>query len=145
MLLDDELEALTGRITAGLVVAIDRPFSTSRRLRIARRLRADVMTLLGRSDLGPIVASHPAWYLNDAAGIPLPSVDLRPLNPTDGQPLNIGWEVVDSAELGVKSALAPAGGTVVDGWLRTSLIAQIDPTGFYFLVRDERRELLRRV
>jgi hypothetical protein len=138
MLLDDEIEALTGRITAGLVVAIDRPFSTSRRLRIARRLRADVMTLLGRSDLGPIVASHPAWYLNDAAGIPLPSVDLRPLNPTDGQPLNIGWEVVDSAELGVKSALAPAGGTVVDGWLRTSLIAQIDPTGFYFLVRDDR-------
>lgn len=138
MLLDDELEALTGRISAGLVVAIDRPFSTSRRLRISRRLRADVMTLLGRSDLGPIVASHPAWYLNDAAGIPLPSVDLRPLNPTDGQPLNIGWEVVDSAELGVKSALAPAGGTVVEGWLRSSLIAQIDPTGFYFLVRDDR-------
>ena len=138
MLLEDEVEALTGRITAGLVVAIERPFSTSRRLRIARRLRADVMTLLGRSDLGPIVASHPAWYLNDAAGIPLPSVDLRPLNPTDGQPLNIGWEVVDSAELGVKSALAPAGGTLVEGWLRSNLIAQIDPTGFYFLVRDDR-------
>jgi hypothetical protein len=138
MLLDDEIAALAGRITAGLVVAIERPFSTSRRLRIGRRLRADVMTLLGRSDLGPIVASHPAWYLNDAAGIPLPSVDLRPLNPTDGQPLNIGWEVVESAELGVKSALAPAGGTIVEGWLRTSLIAQIDPTGFYFLVRDDR-------
>jgi acyl-CoA synthetase (AMP-forming)/AMP-acid ligase II len=138
MLLEDELEALTRRITAGLIVAIDRPFSTSRRTRIARRLRADVMTLLGRSDLGPIVASHPAWYLNDAAGIPLPSVDLRPLNPTDGQPLNIGWEVVDSAEVGVKSALAPVGGTIVEGWLRSNLIAQIDPTGFYFLVRDDR-------
>jgi acyl-CoA synthetase (AMP-forming)/AMP-acid ligase II len=46
--------------------------------------------------------------------------------------------VVDSAELGVKSALAPAGGTVVDGWLRSGLIAQIDPTGFYFLLRDSR-------
>ncbi len=138
-LLDDHLgDALSGRIKAGLVVAIDQPFGTSRRLRIARRLRADVMTLLGRSDLGPIVASHPAWYLNDAAGIPLPSVDLRPLNPTDGQPLNIGWEAVESAELGVKSALAPAGGTIVEGWLRANLIAQIDPTGFYFLVRDDR-------
>jgi AMP-binding enzyme len=145
LLLDDEFEALTGRISAGLVVAIERAFSTSRRLRIARRLRADVMTLLGRSDLGPIVASHPAWYLNDAAGIPLPSVDLRPLNPTDGQPLNIGWEVVDSAELGVKSALAPAGGTIVEGWLRSGLIAQIDPTGFYFLVRDNREGALRRI
>jgi hypothetical protein len=139
MLLDDQLgDALTGRIKAGLIVAIEGPFSTSRRLRVARRLRADVMTLLGRSDLGPIVASHPAWYLNDAAGIPLPSVDLRPLNPTDGKPLNIGWEVVDSAELGVKSALAPSGGTIIEGWLRSSLIAQIDPTGFYFLVRDDR-------
>jgi hypothetical protein len=139
LLLDGELaEVLTGRISAGLIVAIDRPFSTSRRLRIGRRLRADVLTLLGRSDLGPIVGSHPAWYLNDAAGIPLPSVDLRPLNPTDGQPLNIGWEVVESAELGVKSALAPAGGRMVEGWLRSSLIAQIDPTGFYFLIRDDR-------
>jgi hypothetical protein len=139
LLLDGELaEVLAGRISAGLVVAIEKPFSASRRLRIGRRLRTDVLTLLGRSDLGPIIASHPAWFLNDAAGIPLPSVDLRPLNPTDGTPLNIGWEVVDSAELGVKSVLAPAGGTMVEGWLRSSLIAQIDPTGFYFLVHDDR-------
>ena len=138
-LLDDpRADVLSGRIRAGLVVGIEQPFSISRRLRIARRMRADVLTLLGRSDLGPIVGSHPAWYLHDAAGIPLPSVDLRPLNPVDGQPLNIGWEVVESAELGVKSALAPAGGTMVEGWLRSGLIAQIDPTGFYFLVRDDR-------
>jgi AMP-binding enzyme len=139
LLLDEsQAEVLAGRIAAGLIVGIERPFSTSRRLRIGRRIRADVLTLLGRSDLGPIVGSHPAWFLNDAAGIPLPSVDLRPLNPTDGTPLNIGWEVVDSAELGVKSALGPAGGTVVGGWLRSGLIAQIDPTGFYFLLRDSR-------
>jgi hypothetical protein len=139
LLLDEgEGEVLAGRIAAGLIVGIERPFSTSRRLRLGRRIRADVLTLLGRSDLGPIVGSHPAWFLNDAAGIPLPSVDLRPLNPTDGVALNIGWEVVDSAEIGVKSALAPAGGTVVDGWLRSGLIAQIDPTGFYFLLRDSR-------
>jgi hypothetical protein len=141
-LLDDALgAALTGKIKAGLVVAIDQPFSTSRRMRIARRLKCDVMTLLGRSDLGPIVASHPAWYLNDAAGIPLPSVDLRPLNPTDGQPLNIGWEAVESAEMGVKSALAPAGGAIVEGWLRSNLIAQIDPTGFYFLLNQRLRSI----
>lgn len=138
-LLDDaHADLLAGRIATGLVVGIERPFSTSRRLRIARRIRADVLTLLGRSDLGPIIASHPAWYLSDAAGIPLPSVDLRPLNPTDGKPLNIGWEVVESAELGVKSVMAPVGGTLVEGWLRSGLIAQIDPTGFYFLVRDDR-------
>jgi hypothetical protein len=94
-----------------------------------------VLTLLGRNDLGPVLGSHPSWFLNDAAGIPLSNVDLRPLNPTDGTPLNLGWEVVDSAEIGVKSALAPAGGTAVEGWLRSGQTAQIDPTGLYFLLR----------
>jgi acyl-CoA synthetase (AMP-forming)/AMP-acid ligase II len=138
LLLEDVVgEHLAGKIAAGLVVGIEEAFSPARRLRVGRRLRADVLTLLGRSDLGPIMGSHPAWYLHDAAGIPLPNVDVRPLNPRDGEPLNIGWEVVESAEIGVKSALAPAGGTLVSGWLRTGLTAQIDPTGFYFLVRDQ--------
>jgi acyl-CoA synthetase (AMP-forming)/AMP-acid ligase II len=137
LLMEDSVgERLSGKIAAGLVVGIEQPFSPARRMRVGRRLRADVLTLLGRSDLGPIVGSHPAWYLNDAAGIPLPNVDLRPLNPTDGEPLNIGWEVIDSAEMGVKSALAPAGGTLVSGWLRTGLSAQIDPTGLFFLLPD---------
>lgn len=137
-LLDDAMgNALAGKIAAGLVVGIEGAFSPARRLRVGRRLRADVLTLFGRSDLGPVIGSHPAWYLHDAAGIPLPNVDLRPLNPESGEPLNIGWEVVDSAEIGVKSALAPAGGTMISGWLRTGLAAQIDPTGLFFLVRDE--------
>jgi acyl-CoA synthetase (AMP-forming)/AMP-acid ligase II len=137
LLLEDAVgEQLSGKIAAGLVVGVEQPFSPARRLRVGRSMRADVLTLLGRSDLGPILGSHPAWYLNDAVGIPLPNVDLRPLNPTDGEPLNIGWEVIDSAEIGVKSALAPAGGTMVSGWLRTGLSAQIDPTGLFFLLPD---------
>jgi acyl-CoA synthetase (AMP-forming)/AMP-acid ligase II len=137
LLLEDTIgERLAGKIAAGLVVGIEQSFSPARRMRVGRRLRTDVLTLLGRSDLGPVVGSHPAWYLSDAAGIPLPNVDLRPLNPSDGEPLNIGWEVIDSAEMGVKSALAPAGGSLVSGWLRTGLSAQIDPTGFYFLLPD---------
>lgn len=137
-LLDDATgEKLAGKIAAGLVVGVEEAFSPARRMRVGRRLRADILTLFGRSDLGPVLGSHPAWYLHDAAGIPLPNVDLRPLNPGNGEPLNIGWEVVDSAEIGVKSALAPAGGTIISGWLRTGLAAQIDPTGFYFLVRDQ--------
>jgi acyl-CoA synthetase (AMP-forming)/AMP-acid ligase II len=130
--------ALQPRIRGGLIVGIERPFSTSRRLQLGRKLRTDVLTLLGRNDLGPVIGSHPAWYLNDAAGIPLPNVDLRPLNPTDGEPLNIGWEVVESAEIGIKSALAPAGGAAIQGWLRSGLIAQVDPTGFYFLLPEKR-------
>jgi len=129
---------LPARIDAGLIVAIEEPFSVSRRSRLSRKLRGDVLTLLGRNDLGPILASHPSWFLSDAAGIPLPNVDIRPLDPTDGTPLNIGWEAVDSAEIGVKSALAPVGGTAVGGWLRSGLIGQVDPTGFYFLLGESR-------
>lgn len=133
-LLEQGAAGLPTRIDAGLIVAIEEPFSLSRRSRLRRKLRGDVLTLLGRNDLGPILASHPSWFLSDAAGIPLPNVDIRPLDPTDGTPLNIGWETVDSAEIGVKSALAPAGGVAVGGWLRSGLIAQVDPTGFYFLL-----------
>jgi hypothetical protein len=122
------------RIGAGALVGIERGFSVARRRRLARRLGAPVLTVLGRSDLGPLIASHPTWFLDDAVGIPLPNVDTRPLNPSDGTPLNIGWDAVESAELGIKSAHAPAGGTLVaENWIRTGLIAEIDPTGLYFL------------
>jgi len=122
------------RIGAGVVVGIEGPFSLSRRRRLSRRLATPVLTVLGRSDLGPLIASHPTWFLDDAVGIPLPNVDTRPLNPADGSPLNIGWDAVESAELGVKSAHAPAGGTLVaENWIRTGLDAEIDPTGLYFL------------
>jgi len=122
------------RIGAGALVGVEHGFSVARRRRLARRLGAPVLTVLGRSDLGPLLASHPTWFLDDAVGIPLPNVDTRPLNPADGTPLNIGWDAVESAELGVKSAQAPAGGTLVaENWIRTGLVAEIDPTGLYFL------------
>ncbi|HXZ82401.1 MAG TPA: AMP-binding protein [Acidimicrobiales bacterium] len=125
--------AMPGQIDAGLIAAVEGPFSVSLRLRLARKLATQVLTILGQNDFGPIIASHPGWYLADAAGIPLPNVDLRPLNPADGVPLTIGWEVVEQAELGVKSALAPAGAPAVQGWFRSGLMAAVDPTGFYFL------------
>ncbi|MBI2964339.1 MAG: AMP-binding protein [Deltaproteobacteria bacterium] len=122
------------RVGAGALVGVEGPFSLSARRRLARRVGAPVLTVLGRNDLGPIIASHPTWFLDDAVGIPLPNVDTRPLNPATGEPLNIGWDAVESAELGIKSAHAPAGGTLVaDNWIRTGLVAEIDPTGLYFL------------
>lgn len=122
------------RIGAGALVGVESPFSVFLRRRLARRLGAPVLTVLGRSDVGPVIASHPSWFLDDAVGIPLPNVDTRPLNPADGTPLNIGWDAVESAELGIKSAHAPAGATLVaDNWIRTGLVAEIDPTGLYFL------------
>jgi len=124
---------LPSRIGAGAIVAIEGPFSVSRRRRIARKLRTPVLTLLGRSDLGPVLGSHPTWFLDDAAGIPLPNVDTRPLNPADRTPVSIGWDSVAQAELGVRSALAPAGGDLSEGWLQTGIVCEVDPTGLYYL------------
>ncbi|HTY54276.1 MAG TPA: AMP-binding protein [Candidatus Binataceae bacterium] len=124
---------LPSRIGAGAIVAIEGPFSISRRRRIARRLKTPVLTLLGRNDLGPVLGSHPTWFLDDAAGIPLPNVDTRPLNPADRTPVSIGWDSVADAELGVRSALAPAGGDLSEGWLQSGIRCEVDPTGLYYL------------
>lgn len=117
----------------GAILGIDGPFSAARRRKLARRLGTPVLTLYGRNDLGPALGTHPTWYLDDAVGIPLPNVDTRPLDPADGTELTIGWDAVEEAEIGVKSALAPAGGELSGTWLRTRLVGQVDPTGMYFV------------
>jgi len=117
----------------GAILGIEGPFSPAKRRRLARRLGTPVLTLYGRNDLGPAIGSHPTWYLDDAVGIPLPNVDTRPLDPSDGAELTIGWDAVEEAEIGVKSVLAPAGGELSGTWLRTRLLGQVDPTGLYFV------------
>jgi len=121
------------RAGVGAILGIEGPFSPARRRRLARRLGAPVLTLYGRNDLGPVLGSHPTWYLDDAVGIPLPNVDTRPLDPADGSELTIGWDAVEEAEIGVKSALAPAGGELSGTWLRSRIVGQVDPTGLYFV------------
>lgn len=117
----------------GAILGISRPFSTGRRRRLARRLRTPVFTLYGRNDLGPVIGSHPTWYLEDAAGIPMPNVELKPLHPHDGTELTIGWDAVEEGEVGVKSVMSPAGGVLSGTWLRGFVTALVDPTGLYFL------------
>ena len=121
------------RAGVGAILGIEGPFSPAKRRRLARRLGTPVLTLYGRNDLGPAIGSHPTWYLDDAVGIPLPNVDTRPLDPSDGAELTIGWDAVEEAEIGVKSVLAPAGGELSGTWLRTRLMGQVDPTGLYFV------------
>jgi len=120
-------------IGVGVILGVEGPFRVSRRRQLARRLGAPALLVLGRNDLGPVVASHPTWYLDAAAGIPLPNVDAQPLDPSDGRRLAIGWDAVEEAELGVKSSLAPAGGEIANEWLRSRWLARTDPTGLYFL------------
>ena len=121
----------------GAILGISHPFSAGRRRRLARRLRTPVFTLFGRNDLGPTLGSHPTWYLDDAAGIPMPNVELKPLHPRDGSELTIGWDAVEAGEIGVKSTMSPAGGVLSGTWLRSFLTALVDPTGLYFLRSEQ--------
>lgn len=120
----------------GAIVGLTRPFSPARRRRLSRRLRTPVFTLFGRNDLGPVIGTHPTWSLDDAAGIPMPNVELKPLHPGDGSELTIGWDAVEEGDVGVKSTMSPAGGVLSGSWLRGFVTAVVDPTGMYFL-RDE--------
>lgn len=124
------------RVGVGVVAGVSGLFDVSLRRRLARRLGAPVLTLLGSNEHGPYVASHPSWYMNGSPGIPLPNVDIRPLDPAGGRELSLGWDAVEEAELGVKSSLSPAGGELVGSWLRTHLVGHVDPTGLYFLRRE---------
>ncbi len=131
---DADIAAWRGRVRLGALVGIEGPFSARPRRRLARTLEATALTVLGRNDLGPYVASHPEWSLADAAGIVFCNADLHPLDPSDGHPLPLGWDLVEAAEIGVKSPAIPQGAEVVaDGWARTRLLAHIDPSGLYYL------------
>lgn len=134
---DADVAAWRGRVRLGALVGIEGPFQAWPRRRLARTLETPALTVLGRNDLGPYVASHPEWSLADAAGIVLCNADLHPLDPSDGHPLPVGWDLVEAAEIGVKSPAVPQGAQVVeDGWARTHLLAHIDPSGLYYLRRS---------
>ncbi len=123
-----------GRVRVGVLAGVDGPFSPWRRRLFSRALGAPVLTVLGRNDLGPVLASHPEWFLPEAVGIHLSNVDTRPLDTAYGRPLALGWDVIEVAEVGVKSPMVPQGAeTVEEGWARTRLLAAIDPSGLFFL------------
>ncbi len=123
-----------GHVRVGILAGIEGRFSPWRRRRLSSMLRVPILTVLGRNDLGPVLASHPEWFLWEAVGIHMCNVDTRPLDPADGHPLPLGWDVIEVAEIGVKSPMVPEGAeTVQDGWARTRLMAAIDPSGLFFL------------
>jgi acyl-CoA synthetase (AMP-forming)/AMP-acid ligase II len=126
----------------GIFVSVAQPFQTVERRKLRALFGKPVLTVYGREDTGPVLASHPEWYLEEAVGIPVTNVDVWPLNPATGNPLQVPWEAIEHGEIGVKSPMAvveyqrpeDVQKRIRDGWLRTRLVATMDPSGFFYLL-----------
>lgn len=131
-----------GEALAGVFVSFARPFRTAERRKLRALFDKPVLTVYGRAESGPVLASHPDWYVGEAVGIPITNVDVWPLNPATGNPLQVPWEAIEHGEIGVKSPMTAVEyqsseevqERVREGWLRTKLVATMDPSGFFYLL-----------
>ncbi|MBI2088538.1 MAG: AMP-binding protein [Deltaproteobacteria bacterium] len=125
----------------GLFVSTAGPFTAIGRRRLKNLLDKPALLTYGSVEAGPVLSSHPTWYLDAAVGIPLTNVDVWPLNPASGKPLEVPWEAIEFGEVGVKSPLVgikyePAQESeklMQEGWLRTKIVTTMDPNGLFYI------------
>jgi acyl-CoA synthetase (AMP-forming)/AMP-acid ligase II len=125
----------------GLFVSTTGPFTAIGRLRLKNLLGKPALLAFGLAEAGPVFSSHPTWYLDTAVGIPVTNVDVWPLNPANGNPLEVPWEAIEYGEVGVKSPMTAADyhspeekeKRVKGGWLRTKIVTTMDPNGLFYI------------
>jgi acyl-CoA synthetase (AMP-forming)/AMP-acid ligase II len=125
----------------GLFVSVSGPFTALGRRRLKGLLQKPALLSYGAPESGPVFSSHPTWYLDAAVGMPITNVDVWPLNPETGNPLEVPWETVEYGEVGVKSPMTAVGYQTTEeqnqhvhsGWVRTKVIATMDPNGLYYI------------
>ncbi len=101
-----------------------------------------VLLAFGLPETGPVAAHHPSWFLEDSIGLPITNVDIWPLNPETGEPLDLAWEALEYGELGVKSPIVAVGSLPQEAhrdrmrgaWMRTRRLVQLDANGFLYLL-----------
>lgn len=125
----------------GLFVSVMGPFTATGRRRLRNLLNKPALLTYGSAECGVVLSSHPTWYLDDAVGIPLTNVDVWPLNPSNGNPLEVPWEAIEYGEVGVKSPMTAAHYRTAEeserhvrgGWTRTWIVATMDPNGLFYI------------
>ena len=53
--------------------------------------------------MGPAICAHPSWAPVDVHGMPLTNAMLVPLDPANGEPSDVPWEMLTRAELGIEA------------------------------------------
>jgi acyl-CoA synthetase (AMP-forming)/AMP-acid ligase II len=125
----------------GLFVSVIGPFTVLGRRRLRGLLNKPALLTYGSAESGAVFSSHPTWYLDDAVGIPITNVDVWPLNPTSGKPLEVPWEAIEYGEVGVKSPMVGVkfeppeeiDRRMQEGWLRTKMVTTMDPNGLFYI------------
>lgn len=130
----------------GLMLSTTRPFSPNDRRKLRKTLDVPVLTVFGMAETGPILASHPSWYVDESVGIPVTNVEVQPANPQTGEPLDTMWELLDYATMVIRAPLLMAGyegaalenerfgSRLENGWFKTWSLASFDANGMMYLV-----------
>ncbi len=130
----------------GLLLSTNRSFAPNDRRKIRKALDTPVLTIFGLTETGPILASHPSWYVDESVGIPVTNVEVQPANPQTGEPLDTMWELLDYATMVIRAPLVMAGyeGAATEdekyslrleeGWFKTWTLASFDANGMMYLV-----------
>lgn len=130
----------------GLLLSADRPFGAGDRRKARKALDVPILTMFGLAETGPILASHPSWYVDESVGIPMTNVEVQPANPETGEPLDTNWELLDYATMVIRGPQLMAGyegaatenerlaTRLEDGWFKTWALASFDANGMMYLV-----------
>ncbi len=134
------------RVAAGagrfLLATVDGPFDPDERRAVGGAAGADVLTVFGQPETGPVLAAHPSWFLDEAVGVPVPNMHVLPADPDTGEPVDVLWELLDRAMVSVWSpSLAVAGiepgpGLPAGRRYVTGVLAASDPNGMLYLVDE---------
>ena len=135
------LRAALRESVVGAFTVVDRPFAPRVRRRGEAVLGVPSLTVLGDAAAGPVLASHPTWYVDEAVGIPVTNVDVWPLSTISREPLPVPWEAIEYGEVGVRSPLVAVDyqeaedrdRRVTGEWVRMGVVATMDPNGLFYL------------
>jgi acyl-CoA synthetase (AMP-forming)/AMP-acid ligase II len=142
------LAASLKRNLRGLLLTTDRPFAAGERRKARKELDVPILTVWGLTETGPILASHPSWYVEESVGIPVTNVEVQPANPKTGEPLDTNWELLDYATMVIRAPQLMAGyegeaaqdermaSRIEDRWFKTWASASFDANGMMYLVES---------
>jgi len=132
----DRAPAWTSRLRLLFVVMAE--FEPRWRRKLEGVLRRPILPLWGTQRTGPAICAHPSWAPVDVHGLPLTNAMLIPLNPANGEPSDVPWEMLSRAELGIEAPSVqikdPGSEGIVFDWngnqvARTGRIVAVDRLG----------------